>query len=163
MKLTPDFIFSYWVFTWYILYMFKMVSYNPLFAIVLGIIENIGLLLYISLNGASISTILKLAIVIIFIEIIPYYTLNNDKIIKRDIFATMFFFIIYLLWLLVNNMNILNIYNEINQSLIHNKGTTPGIMIINNILAFLHGFSRGFFDVFANGYFREIFTTSNKT
>jgi hypothetical protein len=151
-----DFIFSYWVLTWYILYMLKMVTYNPLFAILLGMIENIALLLYISLNGASLSTILKFAIITIVMKIIPYYTLMKDKIVKRDIFATMFLFIIYLLWLLVNNISLFDMYGAINDSLIRNKGTTPGIMVINNILEFMEGFSHGFFHVFAKGYFREI-------
>ena len=36
-----DFIFSYWIFIWYILYELKIVSYNPKGALVFALVENL--------------------------------------------------------------------------------------------------------------------------
>jgi hypothetical protein len=114
---------------------------SPKFALFLGIIENIVLLLYISLNGSSLSTILKFGIIIIFMKIIPYYTIIKDEIVKKDIIVTLLLFVLYLLWLHLNDMKILQILDKINKSFIQNKCDTPGIMLIDNILDVLFNVS----------------------
>ena len=137
-----DLIFSYWILGWYILYISKMITCcSPKFALFLGIIENIVLLLYISLNGSSLSTILKFAIIIIFMKILPYYTIIKDEIVKKDVIVTLLLFVLYLLWLHLNDMKILQILDKINKSFIQNKGDTPGIMLIDNILDVLFNVS----------------------
>ena len=35
-----DFIFSYWIFAWYLCYVFKWTHYNPKLALLMGLIEN---------------------------------------------------------------------------------------------------------------------------
>lgn len=35
-----DYVFSYWIFAWYLLYIAKITKYNPKFVLILGIIEN---------------------------------------------------------------------------------------------------------------------------
>jgi hypothetical protein len=35
-----DFVFSYWIFIWYLLYMLKIVIYNPKWALMIALIEN---------------------------------------------------------------------------------------------------------------------------
>ena len=132
-----DLIFSYWILFWYILYITKTITCcSPKFALFLGIIENIVLLFYISFNGASLSTIIKFIVIIVVMKIIPYYTIRNDKIVIKDIIVTLMLFVIYIGWLFVNNMNILQISYNINNSLVKNKGDTPGIMFIDIILKF---------------------------
>ena len=132
-----DLIFSYWILFWYILYITKTITCcSPKFALGLALIENIIELIYISFNGASFYTLIKFIIIIICIKIIPYYTVINDKIIKKDIIVTLMLFVIYIGWLFVNNMNILQISYNINNSLVKNKGDTPGIMFIDIILKF---------------------------
>ena len=39
-----DFVFSYWIFAWYILYICNIVKYNPKWALTIGLVENIGIL-----------------------------------------------------------------------------------------------------------------------
>lgn len=130
-----DFIFSYWILFWYILYISKIIHCcSPLFAILLGLVENLFLLIYISLNGASISTILKFIVIVIVMKGIPYYTLRNEKITINDIILTMLLFLVYLFWLFINKINFIQIYQKVNNSLIKNKGDTPGIMLIDYIL-----------------------------
>jgi hypothetical protein len=98
-----DFIFSYWIFAWFILYEINILKYSPKFVIILGLIENFCLLLYFIYRKSSFYNIIKFIGINIFIKIIPLYLVWNDKIILRDIIASLILFLIYLLWLLINN------------------------------------------------------------
>lgn len=130
-----DLIFSYWIFTWYVLYITNIVtSYNPKFIIILGIIENILLLFFMIQNGSTLSTIIKFILINTCIKIIPYYTLINDTIKQKDIIASCILFIAYIVWLYMNKETVLKKYNEIYQSLIKNKGDTPGMMMLNYVI-----------------------------
>ena len=40
-----DQIFSYWIFVWYLLYVLGVISYNPKFALIIGVITNLFVLL----------------------------------------------------------------------------------------------------------------------
>ena len=129
-----DLIFSYWIFAWYLLYITKITRYSPKFIIILGIIENMILLFFMIQNGSTIETIIKFIVINTFIKILPYYSIRNDKIIKKDIVASIVLFIIYIVWLYINKETLLQKYNKIYNSLIENKNDTPGMIIMNFIL-----------------------------
>jgi len=129
-----DLIFSYWIFAWYLLYKTKITTYSPKFIIILGIIENMILLFFMIQNGSTIETIIKFIVINIFIKILPYYSIRNDKIIQKDIIASIVLFIIYIIWLYINKETLLQKYNKIYNSLIENKNDTPGMIIMNFIL-----------------------------
>ena len=69
-------------------------------------------------------------------KLIPYYTIRNDKNVIKDIIVTLLLFIIYMFWLKFNDFVVLASYNSIHNSLIKNKGHTPGIMLIDTVLNF---------------------------
>ena len=48
-----DFIFSYWIFFWFVIYQMKLVSYNPKNAIIFSIWINVIMLLYLIHNKSS--------------------------------------------------------------------------------------------------------------
>jgi hypothetical protein len=129
-----DLIFSYWIFAWYLLYITKIITYSPKFIIILGIIENMILLFFMIQNGSTIETIIKFIVINTFIKILPYYSIRNDKIIKKDIVASIVLFIIYIVWLYINKETLLQKYNKIYNSLIQNKNDTPGMIMMNFIL-----------------------------
>jgi hypothetical protein len=85
-------------------------------------------------NGSTIETIIKFIVINTFIKILPYYSIRNDKIIKKDIVASIVLFIIYIVWLYINKETLLQKYNKIYNSLIENKNDTPGMIIMNFIL-----------------------------
>jgi hypothetical protein len=64
-------------------------------------------------------------------KLIPYYTLINEMFVINDIARTFGLFIVYMVWLSVNNINLWKILNKINDSLTKNKGDTPGIMLLD--------------------------------
>ena len=129
--LRVDFIFSYWVFIWYLLYIFRITNYNPLFALYLGLFENlftIGLMLY----NRSKYTILFLINVLLF-KGIPIYTLRKLSFSVNDVFRTILLFCIYLFWVRINDVSILDLGKKHILSLINDKNETPFMFMLNKL------------------------------
>jgi hypothetical protein len=66
-----DYIFSYWIFIWFILYCLKITKYNPKFAILLGILENIIVLILMSYYNTDKSIIILFILMFIILKFIP--------------------------------------------------------------------------------------------
>jgi hypothetical protein len=113
-----DLIFSYWIFTWYVLYEFKIITYSPKLALIVGLISNIILLLLMIFYNNSIIIIVLFCIIQIFIKIIPLWRLRNNHI--YDFKALAILFIIYMIWLFINNTNIY-ILNKVKMDNIKNN------------------------------------------
>jgi hypothetical protein len=78
--LRTDLVFSYWIYVWFILYVFKITSYSPKFALILGLVDNIIMLLLMIYFGSKGKTILLFIIINTFIKVIPIYYLRNEVI-----------------------------------------------------------------------------------
>jgi len=120
-----DLVFSYWVFIWYLLFIYKVVNYSPKFVLILGLIENIGLLLLMIWFRTSIKTIILFITINTIIKVIPLYSLRNNIIKMKDIYFTFCIFIVYIIWLHINNQSLSGNLKLIYDSLIHNKHNTP--------------------------------------
>ena len=128
------FIFSYWIFIWYLLYYFKIINiYNPKFAIIIGIIENSIIIILMLYYRTKIKLVLLFIIMMIILKIIPLYTIRNDKINYKDIFFTFILFIIYLLIMYLNGKNINSFVKQSKDLIIHNKNTLPGMFLLEKI------------------------------
>ena len=120
-----DYIFSYWIFIWFIFYYYKIVKYSPLFILLIAIIVNIFtfiIFIIIFINDNSYYNFFRLIEFIItnfFIKVLPLYYIikieNNVKtneefiklissIKKDDILIPLYLLIIYLIWLFINNV-----------------------------------------------------------
>lgn len=130
-----DFIFSYWIFFWYLLYLFGLVTqYNPKFAIVCGLIENILILFFMLYFHTRIKLILLFIIMSILLKIIPLYTLWNTKIKWHDIQMTFLLFFIYLFWTYINNQKYNDFMKRTQELIIHNKNTLPGMRFLEKYI-----------------------------
>ena len=129
----PDFIFSYWIFVWYLLYISKIVTYNPKIFLFLGMIEGI-IVFCVLLTKIPLSSVIKYFIVISVIKFIPYFTIRNRVIHYNDIVFSLFLFVVYHVWLFVNEKNMIGIYQNLYNSFVHNKQDTPGYMLVNRIM-----------------------------
>jgi len=98
-----DYIFSYWIFIWFILYCLKITKYNPKFAILLGILENIIVLILMSYYNTDKSIIILFILMFIILKFIPICILHNTVINKSDIIDTCVLFLIFLFWIQINN------------------------------------------------------------
>ena len=130
-----DFVFSYWIFVWFLLYHFQIVSYNPKVGLAIALFTNIIMLFLMISYKNSFHYILLFSIIQLCIKIIPLWTLRNTIINKMDIFATIILFIIYNIWLAVNNENMVHLSKIGYQAVKDNKIHTPIIYWIDKLLA----------------------------
>lgn len=123
--LRPDYIFSYWVLLWYVLFMLNVTIYNPLFLLYIALFLNI-LGIYDKLS--SMRNTLIYIFIIILIKIIPIYSIRHTTIRIQDIYISLLLFFIYLLWIFMNDISIKHIHLELKK----NKG--PIFVTINKII-----------------------------
>ena len=128
-----DFVFSYWIFSWYLLYMVKFVKSSPKLALGLGIIGNIVLLTLVILFGANLRTILSFIIINSVIKVIPYYSLRGETIRARDVKPIIILFIIYLCWVYYNKQGLTGNYKRIFDSLVKNRYDTPVMSLLKRV------------------------------
>ena len=95
-----DFVFSYWIFAWWLLYAAGFTSFNPKLILILGIIEN-----SIGLFFLPTEKILFYLVINLFIKVIPLYLVWNTQIQQRDIVFTFVLFLIYLAWVKLNGVD----------------------------------------------------------
>lgn len=129
-----DFIFSYWIFFWYLLYISGIIiNYNPKFAIICGLIENMFIVLLMFLYNTKVKLVILFITMSIILKVIPLYTIWKTKINMNDIFMTFLLFIIYLLWVSSHNKTYLDLKKGTEDLVIHNKNTLPGMMFLQKI------------------------------
>lgn len=107
-----DFGFSYWIFVWYILYKCKITSYNPKIALIIGLFENILVLFAMLYYNNKILYIFVFVIINILIKLIPLWTLRNTSYKWVDFYAAFLLFIIFSIWLNINDVNFIQLENE---------------------------------------------------
>lgn len=124
-----DFIFSYWIFAWYLLYLFKN-TYNPKVALFIGLLENATLAsMMIYYQNKNIWSFL---IVITFLKIIPYFSITKPMH-YRDLYPTMALFSIYLIWLKVNGQSYTKMLHG-THAFVKGKVEFPATKLINKLL-----------------------------
>lgn len=128
-----DLVFSYWIYIWYIVYAFKLISYNPKFALILGLLHNFIMLILMILYGTSKRTIFYFIIVNTLIKIIPIYYLQDVQIKIRDVYFTFGLFILFIIWLDMNKQNLVGNIKIIHDSLLYGKDNTPFMSVLNQI------------------------------
>lgn len=130
--LRADLVFSYWIYIWYILYAFKFTIYSPKFPLILGLIDNIIMLIFMLIYGTSKKTIFYFILINTFIKIVPLYYLRNESIRLKDIYFTIILFIIFIIWLHINKQSLFGNAKLIHDSLIYGKNKTPFMYFISN-------------------------------
>jgi hypothetical protein len=131
--LRADLVFSYWIYLWYILYAFKITNFSPKFPLILGLIDNIIMLLLMLVYGTSKETIFYFIIINTLIKVVPLYYLRNEPIKSIDIYFTIFLFVIFFGWLHFNKQSLFGNIKLIHDSLLYGEENTPFIAFINNV------------------------------
>lgn len=131
MVLRVDLIFSNWITVWFILYFIGWIKYSPKFAVTIGLLENTYLMFI--LKTANIQTIFSLMFVI-SIKFMMFYIVRNDTLRKIDIVFSLILFMIYIVWVYINNETIVGYYKKIEDSLNKNDNNTPIVHVLNRIL-----------------------------
>jgi len=96
----------------------------------LGLLENSILLILLILYGSNIQTTILYMLVQTIIKVIPIYYLRNKPIRLKDIYFTAGVFLVFLLWLRINNQSLVENQRIIYDSLLQGKNTTPLIALL---------------------------------
>ena len=130
-------VFSNWILLWFILYYFKLISFSPKFAILMGILENTIMLISLLIWGKSIKSIIIFIIINVIIKILPFYYLRNESYILTDIYFTFGLFFVYNIWLYINNQTLIENTKIVYDSLMNGKNKTPTMNLLSKIEKYL--------------------------
>jgi len=103
-----DFVFSYWIFAWYVLYALRVTTLIPKIALIVGIIHNTGLLLSMFYYKNDWIHIATFCFINLCIKVIPLWTVWNEPYRWKDFYALVVYFMMHLVWLFINGQLKLN-------------------------------------------------------
>jgi len=126
-----DFIFSYWLFAWYLLYMARITIYSPKFGLIIAVIEAV--ISFALFKTANSFTKFYTIIIVSCIKIIPLITLWREPIRQRDIWVLFVWFVIYNGWLGVHGKTMLGVYKKIQVLLDKNTDELPFMYVLSKI------------------------------
>ena len=127
-----DFIFSYWIFAWYLLYMARITIYSPKLALIIAVIEAV--VSYFLLKTANTFTMVSTLIIVSCIKIIPLITLWREPIRQKDIWVLFTLFMIYNIWLGVHGDTMLGVYKKIQVLLDKNTNELPFMYVLSKLI-----------------------------
>jgi hypothetical protein len=130
MPIRIDFIFSYWIFAWYIAFILHLTSYNPKWGLILGIIENLCMFIALLIFGGSPYYMILFMCINVVIKGIPLYTIYNTKTTQKDIYALLGLFAIYTIWVHLNGNTVIGYIKKTFYSILYGKNETPLMWII---------------------------------
>ena len=121
----PDFIFSYWIFVWVILYLSNIVTISPKLWLIAALFENIISIFF--MLDSTFYYIFRFIFINFWIKLIPLYLLRNEPIHKVNVVYSGIIFIIYILWLFINGQTVYTIYKMLYNAQL-NKSTHIGLL-----------------------------------
>ena len=108
----PDLIFSYWLVLWFLLYMMKIIPYNPKYLFITGVVlASIQVLIMLSYQK-SFFYIFAFVLANLLIKGIPIYMIYNRKTRPIDFCVMLFSVLVYYCWLKMNNKNVKRFFME---------------------------------------------------
>jgi hypothetical protein len=128
----PDYIFSYWIFGWYILYITGLFNHNPKFALYLGLLENLFVLVSMIYYNVNVKNIFYFTLIILLMKVIPLWTLRQTTMSEKDLYATLGIFLMYIGWI-VWEEHVFILYKAYTDML-NNKNQLPGMLFLEKIL-----------------------------
>jgi hypothetical protein len=141
MNIRIDFVFSYWLFCWWVLYHIKIIKSSPKFGLILGLIDNIIMIYFMFLYKTKYQTIINFIIINTIIKVIPLYLMRTEEIITNDIINNFLLFLFFISWININNQNLSNNIKIIYDSIINNRNTMPLMAILNDLENYIFNYN----------------------
>jgi len=132
LKTRFDFVFSYWIFAWYIFYALGLTTYSPKAFLILSV--SINVLIFLSMIYYKNSSIFIALFVIanFIIKVAPIFFLRNVSNKPRDYYAGLGLFVIYNIWLLINGTSFIEILKNQYDAIVKNEARTPFMHYVVN-------------------------------
>ena len=145
--LRPDFLFSYWIIGWTLIYYFTDTTttigkilyhwFNPIFALLFALLENIVTFIFILLYNPKTDLILKYVSMTALLKVFPIYLLRNHPVNwARTFFAFLLLFLMYNLYLYANETDVVEVYKRTFTSNLKDKPDTPLFWLYSNAYSF---------------------------
>jgi hypothetical protein len=83
------------------------------------------MLIMMIIKGTKRITILYFIIINFLIKVLPIYYLRAETIRMKDVYMTVLLFIIFIIWLYINNISLIENIKIIYNSLIYGENKTP--------------------------------------
>ena len=142
--LRPDFIFSYWIFVWFLIYFvsnlffYKNIIPSPLLEMYIGFFVSLYGFYYLVSTISNTLPIMKFLVMLTVIKTIPLlitiYLSGTYKINwKYDLKKVLILLLIYFVYLLCWNVNVFDVYNYEGISIINNDNKTPFFYILSKM------------------------------
>jgi hypothetical protein len=140
----PDFIFSYWIFVWFLIYFVSNIFLNkniipsPLLEMYIGFFTSLYGFYYLLFESSNTLPIMKFLVMLIVIKTIPLlitiYLNGNYKINwTYDLKKLLILLLIYFVYLVFWNVNVFDVYNYEGISIINNDNKTPFFYLLTKI------------------------------
>ena len=110
-----------------------MIRYSPKLALTIGLIYNFMILIMMLLYDTRIKTIISFIVINTLIKVFPLYYLINEKILLKDVYFTIGLFIVFIIWLHINNQSLKGNAKIIYNSLLYGKNKTPLMALLQKI------------------------------
>jgi hypothetical protein len=110
--------------------MANLTHYNPKWGLLIGIVENLVMLVAFIAFGANISYIALFLLINLILKGIPLYTIYRTKSTVKDIYALVCIFAIYTIWVYANGGTVLEYLQKTFESILHGKNETPAMWVI---------------------------------
>jgi len=125
LKTRFDFVFSYWIFAWYMLFAAGITTYSPKVFLIISVSVNILIFLLMLYYKNSLIYISLFVAANFIIKIIPLLLIHHNTIKMRDYYAGAGLFIIYNIWLFVNGTSFIEIMKNQYDAVLKNDARTP--------------------------------------
>lgn len=138
-KITPDLIFSYWIYAWFIAYYIIITistkrniiiqDANPTIILYVALFENILSLFYLFFSTYDFSLSFVYLLMLLLLKVLPIYLLSKTNIpinILPNIVISLTIIIIYLGYVeIIKNISVIKLYKDIMKSIILKENKTP--------------------------------------
>ena len=107
-----DKFISIWIFIYTIAYIFKIVPYNPIILICIALTFFVITLFIIIYNLNEKSLLFYYIIINTIAKIIPLFIIINNRITNNDIIFTVYFILLYVIYMQIINEDIICVYRD---------------------------------------------------
>jgi hypothetical protein len=147
--ITPDLQFSHWIFIWAVIYYIITIypslrarfspyvyqSINPLIPLYIIVTYSTIEVAVLWCKGVPTRRILQCIAIMFVVKIVWIFLLRNTKILPLENIGVMAaLFVLYNVYLYLNNTNIILVYKDVNTSLRNGDNRTPFMYLINKLL-----------------------------
>ena len=134
-------VFSNWIFVWFILYVLRVIPFNPTIAFIISIFMISSEIVILLLYGTNKYNITKFIIINVLLKFLPFlimWYLSDLHISLKDFYFGLSLFIFYLVYLYLNDETLMTIYIKLLRPYIYDIKDPKQKTIYSNTYDFIY-------------------------